>query len=551
MTLRLTSWPTIVDILARQVSLFCTDAEANLFYKRHRLCPFFRPQLLSIIADTSLFPLPVLFLLLNLGHRQFKMKAFLCLAAMTASASAGTLSLDMTKQALPGNPVSRTHARHLEPRRIDKFVTAIADRNQLTYYVNVTIGQPPQEVTLQIDTGSSDLFVLTDSVETCSNPKPTCKTPFTLSKSTTVEQLSESDFGGSPDFGSLFVDRTKALGLYMRDEVSIGGAVIEKQIMAVATEGTVRAGIFGLGLNTLESSSQSNVTYPQFIDNLVSKNIIGRRVFSVFLNGTHADSGTILFGGVDTERYYDDIAKLPLVSIPRRNSEALNDWAVNMTSLTARGVPDFPPLDNQRIILDTGSASVQLPEAQINAISESMEAIATTNDLLWVDCARAEANASLTFQFGTKSIYVSLGSLLWDLDDTSFEDKQKVRAALGPKAASWKNVCTLVITKPTSTDSLIFGGPFLRSAYLVFDGDNLVVGIAQANQLSSKTNVIEIAKGDAIPTNRGSAVPTQVVQTGSDTGKGKGDKKDNAGVAVRVSSAMSTVVAIAVAVMIV
>lgn len=332
-----------------------------------------------------------------------------------------------------------------------------------------------------------------------------CLVLVTLSKSTTIEQLSESDFGGSPNFGSLFVDGKKALGSYMIDEVSIGGAVIEKQIMAVATEGTVKAGILGLGLNTLESSSQSNVTYPQFIDNLVSKNIIGRRVFSVFLNGTHADSGTVLFGGVDTERYYDDIAKLPLVSIPRRHSEALDDWAVNMTSLTARGVPDFPPLDNQRIILDTGSASLQLPEAQLNAISESLDAIAVSNGVLWVDCARAEGNASLTFQFGTKSIYVSLGSLLWDIDGTSVEDKQKVRAALGPKAASWKDVCILTVIKPTSTDSLIFGGPFLRSAYLVFDADNFVVGMAQANQLSSKTNVIEIAKGGAIPTNKGSA----------------------------------------------
>lgn len=97
--------------------------------------------------------------------------------AMTASASAGTLSLDMTKQALSSSPVSRTHARHLEPRRIDKFVTAIADRDHLTYFVNVTIGQPPQEVTLEIDTGSSDLFVITDSLESCSNPKQTCKTP--------------------------------------------------------------------------------------------------------------------------------------------------------------------------------------------------------------------------------------------------------------------------------------------------------------------------------------------------------------------------------------
>jgi len=47
------------------------------------------------------------------------------------------------------------------------LVNSQTSQNTLEYWVNVTVGTPPQSMALQLDTGSSDFWVMASSADLC------------------------------------------------------------------------------------------------------------------------------------------------------------------------------------------------------------------------------------------------------------------------------------------------------------------------------------------------------------------------------------------------
>lgn len=61
----------------------------------------------------------------------------------------------------------------LRKRDTTGTVQSKLDENELfiTYYTNVTIGTPPQDIRLIVDTGSSDIWTVASEAEICSAPE--------------------------------------------------------------------------------------------------------------------------------------------------------------------------------------------------------------------------------------------------------------------------------------------------------------------------------------------------------------------------------------------
>lgn len=58
-------------------------------------------------------------------------------------------------------PYSQTPATPAQlQKRDDKFLNVALGATYLNYVVNITVGTPPQPVTLSLDTGSSDIILL-------------------------------------------------------------------------------------------------------------------------------------------------------------------------------------------------------------------------------------------------------------------------------------------------------------------------------------------------------------------------------------------------------
>lgn len=325
-------------------------------------------------------------------------------------------------------------------------------------------------------------------------------------KSKTANKVTNTDIGGVVLFNTTFADKTGVSGPFIKEDIVIGDIKVKQQIMGYGTETSTNLGIMGLAFDALESTNdgQSNITYPSFLDNLVTQGVINKRIFSLYLNTFQAEKGSILFGGVDTERYYDSLVKLPVLPDPETGT--VGAWLVKLDGMSATGI-DLPPLDNNTLItLDSGTTDTLLPPAQAEPIFDYLGAVSFKGstesfDGKFADCKHTKDNVTFTFQFGDRKFYMPLSNFV--IDQFTDREQSELKAALGSVTKNWQKVCSLGFEVAGEND-LLFGDSFLRALYVVHDVENQMVGIAQANLQSTKTNVVEIAKNGGIPDNKGS-----------------------------------------------
>ncbi|OLL23332.1 putative aspartic-type endopeptidase opsB, partial [Neolecta irregularis DAH-3] len=230
----------------------------------------------------------------------------------------------------------------------------------------VTIGTPPQRLSLQIDTGSSDIWTQVSSSVLCNSQGDPC------SVSGTYNNLTSSSYQYvNSDFLIQYGDGTGAQGDYCKETlgiagVSINGVQIALGLAATSTEGVlgIRAqdiliSLLGIGYSTNQAISifQGQSGYPSLLDNMVSKKLIAARAFSLYLDDLNANTGSLLFGGIDTAKYSGDLLTLPVLN----DGSTFTSFAVAMTSLsitkpgsnsaTTLAASSFPI----SVILDSGS----------------------------------------------------------------------------------------------------------------------------------------------------------------------------------------------------
>lgn len=131
------------------------------------------------------------------------------------------------------------------------FVEPITNLNAGHGYVaNVTVGTPPQPLTLGIDTGSTDTWVLSKTANYCVNKTliangMTCKHgTFDANSSSTVKTVVPGGFQAS------YVDGSGASGDFVEDVLGIGGVEVVGMQMGLAFKSTDEQGTLGLGYGT-------------------------------------------------------------------------------------------------------------------------------------------------------------------------------------------------------------------------------------------------------------------------------------------------------------
>jgi hypothetical protein len=147
------------------------------------------------------------------------MSKVLALLGLLASAhgvySHEPLRLDFTKQS------PRTDARSLlSPRSLDLDLLNGAG---LQYWVNITVGTPPQALSVQLDTGSSDLWIPSAAASICAVQDGVAGCPngvFNPSQSSTYKLVAQ-------DFNMSYYDPTdNDSGDYISDTLTMGSAKI-------------------------------------------------------------------------------------------------------------------------------------------------------------------------------------------------------------------------------------------------------------------------------------------------------------------------------------
>lgn len=311
-------------------------------------------------------------------------------------------------------------------------------------------------------------------------------------------------------------------GDYVGDDFTIGGTTIKNLTMGVATKAvSTNTGIMGIGFDLNEAlvgqevaqGDSSPQPYPNLIDEMLQQGLIGVRGYSLYLDDLEADTGTIVFGGIDKAKFSGDLGILEIQ--PDATSGTYSSFGVILSSvgvtdstgstvLTTSNMPNV-------VVLDTGTAFTILPS---DLVDELFTYFGAVNDETYgpiVLCDLGGMTGTLNYQFaGPTGPVVSV----------PFEELAIPIVDLqnGDVLTDEKNnpVCQLGISAPSSTDEpLLFGDTFLRSAYVVYDLDNLQIGIAQTLFNVTDSNVEAIsasATGQNLPGNI-ATVATTIAQT--------------------------------------
>ncbi|KAL0474368.1 aspartic peptidase domain-containing protein [Neurospora intermedia] len=374
------------------------------------------------------------------------------------------------------------------------------------YYAEVTVGTPGQKVSVVLDTGSSDLWVVSYKADLCTDPSiqrqwgDSCDKTYNPTKSSSYKVLEKDSFE------IRYLDNSTAAGDYITDDLNIGGTTIKSLQMGYATKTVRGAGILGVGYSSNVASQQR---YPNLIDQFVAQKLITTKAYSLYLNDRRSDTGSILFGGIDKDKFIGDLSILPIY-LARGQAEPIH-FEVEMQSVslaltkngkTTKIISTDPSLSQTSTIaiLDSGTTLSYLPSKITDQIHTKLSVYVDEiwTGLTFIDCQYLTSNPDLrlSFTFGSNAtVSVPVWELVLDLlGETQSELPFKM---------PFKNACIFGIQSTAGfqednfdEDWALLGETFLRSAYVVYDLTHHQIGIAQANLNSTTTDIVELSGAD-------------------------------------------------------
>ncbi|MCJ1387535.1 hypothetical protein MMC18_000378 [Xylographa bjoerkii] len=372
-------------------------------------------------------------------------------------------------------------------KRSNVNVPLLNTQNSFIYVANVSVGSPPQNVSMQIDTGSSDFWINTpDSMQCTQRSCPLGA--YSANESTTSKYLS-SDF-----IATYAIDGT-ATGDFITDDVSFSGVTVKGLEMGVGYNSTCLANIWGVAYPAAEAIVQNNPNgmYNNSVLQMVSQGLIQSPTYSLWMNDVAASAGTILFGGIDTAKFQGPFQVLPIVADPEDGK--MDALMVNVTSIslsTGGAVPlstnatEFP----QAAMLETGTPTITVPNDVFVNIANQLN-VTLVQGIALCDCALANSSTTVNFGFAGLNISVPLKSIVEiptavDLELFAHTSQQLPSGTciFGIDPISSGNFATMLL-----------GDSFLRSAYVVYDLANNQIGMAATNFNPKGSSIVEIAAG--------------------------------------------------------
>ncbi|KAI0949197.1 hypothetical protein AcW1_008881 [Taiwanofungus camphoratus] len=310
----------------------------------------------------------------------------------------------------------------------------------ILYYGALQFGTQKQVMTVDIDTGSADLWVPVNC-RACSSQQ------YHASGSSAFKSLGHRF--------SVIYGAGKVTGTLAQDAVQVGNLVVPEQAFcAVSSESNdfydePSDGLLGLAFGSIAQSKR-----PTFFENLMESKQLAAGAFSVHLARGQETGSEICFGCFDTTKAVGPISWNAVVS--------RTYWAILMDGLSSD--PANPISANLTAAVDTGTTLIYVPDAvaaQFYAqIPGSQAAVQYGEGFYTFPCS---APLSVAFSFGGHDYSVSMNDFNLGRTATDSEDCVGGILALGDGF---------------SANLAIIGDEFLKSWYSVYDYAGNRVGFA-------------------------------------------------------------------------
>ncbi|PWN39344.1 proteinase A,Asp [Ceraceosorus guamensis] len=311
------------------------------------------------------------------------------------------------------------------------------------YFADITLGTPPQNFKVILDTGSSNLWVPSTK---CSSIACFLHSKYDNSQSSTYKK-NGTEF--KIQYGSGAME-----GYVSQDTLTIGDITIKGQDFAEATSEPGLAfafgkfdGILGLAYDTISV----NGIVPPFYQ-MVNQGLLDEPVFSFYLGSSEEDGGEAVFGGIDENHYEGKITYAPL----RRKAY----WEVSLDAVSLG--KDRLELDNTGAAIDTGTSLIALPSDMAELVNKELGGKKGWNGQVTVECEKLDSLPDFTFELDGKPYTLSPKDYILQVQGT----------CLSP--------FTPLDIPPPAGPIWIVGDVFLRKYHTTYDLGRNAVGFAKA-----------------------------------------------------------------------
>lgn len=297
--------------------------------------------------------------------------------------------------------------------------------------------------------------------------------------------------------------------------------------MGLALDTTIGTGIMGIGYSDSEANifTGNGTTYQNLPLAMVNAGVIKSAAYSLWLNDlrkislrvsvakltiSESNTGSVLFGGIDTEKYIGDLTSVMVY--PTGNTKQVSSFTVAFTSLSASSSSGTDQLTApgyaKAAILDSGTTITLLPDDVAQSVFDELGA--TVSEKLGatvVPCSLGSNTGTLNYEFGGTGgpvIRVNVSDLVLPLTDSNGNS---------PTYTNGATACQLGV-QAAGNLPVLFGDTFLRSAYVVYDLENNRIALAQTDFNQTGSNIVPFASSGApIPSATSAANEAAVTQT--------------------------------------
>jgi len=327
--------------------------------------------------------------------------------------------------------------------RVSAGLTAMTEViHKTAYWGKIQMGSPPQEFSVIFDTGSGNLILPSTA---CSMPGCDTHRKFKREDSSTAEAVLNEKGEGEAEisFGTGDIE-----GEFYKDKMCIGSGLCTDVNFIGSTRQSTEPfretpfdGILGLGFKDLSMGNNFNI-----VDDFVDNGQMPSGQFSVFLDDDGESS--ITFGGMRPE-----LLASPIVWAPVKHPSY---WQIGIDDITFNNNPTGLCQDGCQVAVDTGTSMLAGPSDLVDSLAQKID--------LKEDCSNIHTLPNLGFQIGDKVL---------NLTPEDYVDQ-------GANGCQFSLMALDV--PPPKGPLFIFGDPFLRRFYTVFDRAQSRVGFAVAKK---------------------------------------------------------------------
>jgi hypothetical protein len=206
-----------------------------------------------------------------------------------------------------------------------------------------------------------------------------------------------------------YADGSYARGDYATDVLLIGGTSIQNVPFGIGYSSTSPEGVMGVGYMTNEASVETTgKSYYNLPSIMKQSGIINSMAYSLWLNDLDANTGSILFGGVDTGKFKGTLGTLPII----QEQGEYREFIIALTGLTVDG-QNVVSNGAVPVLLDSGSSLTYLPTTYAQAIFTIFKAeYDSSSGQATVDCSLANSGATFVYSFSGVQITVDMSELV-------------------------------------------------------------------------------------------------------------------------------------------